>query len=65
VLAASSRDTLTVVDGDPGLGKSVLTLDLAARVSCGLGYGTEWRPADWLDGANRLHCGKPFGRAAR
>jgi hypothetical protein len=27
---------LTIIDGDPGLGKSVLTLDLAARVSRGL-----------------------------
>jgi hypothetical protein len=27
---------LTIVDGDPGLGKSVLSLDLAARVSRGL-----------------------------
>jgi hypothetical protein len=26
---------LTILDGDPGLGKSVLTLDLAARVSAG------------------------------
>lgn len=26
---------LTIVDGDPGLGKSLITLDLAARVSCG------------------------------
>src|SRR5262249_2987163 len=26
---------LTIIDGDPGLGKSVLTLDLAARVSVG------------------------------
>lgn len=28
---------LTILDGDPGLGKSVLTLDLAARVSRGMG----------------------------
>src|SRR5262245_62143557 len=27
---------LTIIDGDPGLGKSVLTLDLAARVSRGI-----------------------------
>src|ERR671917_1290149 len=27
---------LAVLDGDPGLGKSALTLDLAARVSAGL-----------------------------
>jgi hypothetical protein len=27
---------LTILDGDPGLGKSVLTLDWAARVTCGL-----------------------------
>jgi hypothetical protein len=27
---------LTLLDGDPGLGKSVLTMDLAARVSAGL-----------------------------
>lgn len=26
---------LTILDGDPGLGKSTLSLDLAARVSCG------------------------------
>jgi hypothetical protein len=30
------RGMLTVLDGDPGLGKSALTLDLAARVSRGL-----------------------------
>ncbi|GIW82601.1 MAG: hypothetical protein KatS3mg105_4408 [Gemmatales bacterium] len=29
------RGTLTLMDGDPGLGKSTLTLDLAARVSRG------------------------------
>jgi hypothetical protein len=29
------RGKLTIIDGDPGLGKSVLTLDLAARVSRG------------------------------
>lgn len=27
---------LTVLDGDPSLGKSTITLDIAARVSCGL-----------------------------
>jgi hypothetical protein len=31
------RGKLTILDGDPGLGKSVLTMDLAARVSAGLG----------------------------
>lgn len=30
------RGKLTVLDGDPGLGKSTITLDLAARVSRGL-----------------------------
>jgi RecA-family ATPase len=29
---------LAVLDGDPGLGKSVITLDLAARVSAGLEF---------------------------
>jgi hypothetical protein len=29
------RGKLTIIDGDPGLGKSVLTVDLAARVSRG------------------------------
>src|ERR687898_489049 len=29
---------LALVDGDPGLGKSAMTLDLAARVSCGKGF---------------------------
>ena len=29
------RGKLTILDGDPGLGKSVLTMDLAARVSRG------------------------------
>ena len=29
------RGKLTIIDGDPGLGKSVLTLDLAARISRG------------------------------
>ncbi len=27
---------LTILDGDPGLGKSTITLDVAARVTCGL-----------------------------
>jgi hypothetical protein len=30
------RGKLTILDGDPGLGKSALTMDLAARVSAGL-----------------------------
>src|SRR5215475_6977211 len=30
------RGKLTILDGDPGLGKSVLTIDLAARMSRGL-----------------------------
>jgi hypothetical protein len=34
---------LTILDGDPGLGKSVLTLDLAARVSRGLAMPFEER----------------------
>ena len=34
---------LTVVDGDPGLGKSAMTLDIAARVSAGVGLpDREW-----------------------
>src|SRR5262249_22882561 len=32
------RGKLTLLDGDPGLGKSVLSLDLAARVSSGRPY---------------------------
>ena len=38
---------LAVLDGDPGLGKSVVTLDLAARVSTGLElpYGERGEPA--------------------
>ncbi len=38
---------LTILDGDPGLGKSVLTMDLAGRVSAGLGMpdGTPCRAA--------------------
>lgn len=37
---------LTILDGDPGLGKSVLTMDLAARLSAGLGMpdGTPREP---------------------
>ena len=31
------KGKLTVIDGDPGLGKSAATVDLAARVSAGLG----------------------------
>jgi RecA-family ATPase len=29
------RGTITIIDGDPGLGKSTLTLDIAARISTG------------------------------
>jgi AAA domain len=38
---------LALVDGDPGLGKSVMTLDLAARVSVGKAFpdGVECEPA--------------------
>jgi hypothetical protein len=38
---------LTILDGDPGLGKSVATMDLAARVSAGLGLpdGAACEPA--------------------
>jgi len=38
---------LALVDGDPGLGKSAMTLDLAARVSSGRGFpdGAECEPA--------------------
>ena len=37
------RAKITVLDGDPGLGKSTITLDLAARVSSGhrMPYCTE------------------------
>jgi hypothetical protein len=37
---------LTILDGDPGLGKSVLTMDLAGRVSAGLGMpdGSDCKP---------------------
>jgi hypothetical protein len=38
---------LTILDGDPGLGKSVLTIDLAARVSRGWSMpGEEREPGD-------------------
>ncbi len=38
---------LVLVDGDPGLGKSAMTLDLAARVSAGKGFpdGAKCEPA--------------------
>ncbi len=38
---------LALVDGDPGLGKSAMTLDLAARVSAGKAFpdGAECKPA--------------------
>jgi len=38
---------LAVLDGDPGLGKSVVTLDVAARVSAGLELpdGQQCKPA--------------------
>jgi hypothetical protein len=38
---------LALVDGDPGLGKSAMTLDLAARVSTGMAFpdGAECEPA--------------------
>src|SRR5262249_59256956 len=36
------RGTLVVLDGDPGCGKSMLTVDLAARLT---------RGADWPDGS--------------
>jgi hypothetical protein len=38
---------LALVDGDPGLGKSAMTLDLAARVSAGRGFpdGAKCEPA--------------------
>jgi hypothetical protein len=38
---------LALVDGDPGLGKSAMTLDLAARVSAGMAFpdGTPCEPA--------------------
>lgn len=36
-----ARGKLTLIDGDPGLGKSVLTLDMAARITTG---------TDWPDG---------------
>ena len=33
-----ARGKLAIVDGDPGLGKSLITLDLAARLTSGLPY---------------------------
>ena len=40
---------LTLIAGDPGLGKSFMTLDIAARVSCGSG---------WTDAPSRsMTCG--------
>jgi hypothetical protein len=38
---------LALVDGDPGLGKSAMTLDLAARVAAGKGFpdGAHYEPA--------------------
>jgi len=54
---------LALVDGDPGLGKSAMTLDLAARVSAGMAFpdGAECEPAGvlwrrlqgWRSGAGR------------
>ena len=41
------RGELTILDGDPGLGKSLITLDLAARITTGrpMPDGTHaWRP---------------------
>jgi RecA-family ATPase len=42
-----ARGKLALVDGDPGLGKSAMTLDLAARVSSGKTFpdGAECEPA--------------------
>lgn len=45
------RGKLTIIDGDPGLGKSVLTLDLAARVSRG------WSMPDGEPGEDRDPAG--------
>ena len=42
-----ARGKLTLIAGDPGLGKSFLTLDLAARVS----RGTCWPDGSGVDGA--------------
>jgi len=42
--------TLTVLDGDPGMGKSTLTLDLAARVSQGWEFPPEGSGHDEPDG---------------
>src|SRR5687768_13002837 len=33
-----ARGKLSVIDGDPGTGKSFVTIDLAARISSGAGF---------------------------
>jgi hypothetical protein len=38
-------DRLTLIDGDPGLGKSLLTLDLAARLTTARPLPDGYRPA--------------------
>jgi hypothetical protein len=43
---------LTILDGDPGLGKSVITIDLAARVTTGRGFPNG--DVDALDGVGGL-----------
>jgi AAA domain-containing protein len=46
---------LTILDGDPGLGKSLITLDLIARVTSGRGMPAE------LDALVRELSGEPHG----
>src|SRR5262245_22593094 len=40
-----ARGKLTLLDGDPGCGKSLVTLDLAARLSCGASLPDDSGPA--------------------
>src|SRR5829696_10477284 len=56
---------LTVVDGDPGLGKSAMTLDIAARVSAGLELpdGERCEPAGVLLMSPRTGLRTPYALA--
>jgi hypothetical protein len=40
------RGALTILDGDPGLGKSTVTLDLAARITNGWKMPPAWGPCE-------------------
>ncbi len=42
-----ARGTVNILDGDPDLGKSTVTLDLAARVTCGRPMPGETAPGDY------------------